>query len=116
MYDRVDSQLPDQLADDGKTRVGMDEIHLLQRAYRVGDVAAEEEWDLRSEPSRDLCAQGIGHARDQYALGSHRLPNLSEWTSSRIYSGRRRLFSHDSERQMGSAEDPCLRALRDRYP
>src|SRR2546427_5573227 len=73
MNERVDLQLPDQLADDGKTRVRMDKVHPLERAYWVGDVAPEQVRNLGRQPSRYLGAQRIGHARDKYALGSHRL-------------------------------------------
>ncbi len=54
MHDRVDAQLPDELADHRKTRVGMDEVHLLLRGDRIGDITAEELLHLRRQPARDL--------------------------------------------------------------
>jgi hypothetical protein len=65
MHDSVDSQLPDELSNRGVPCVGVDEVHLLQRADRIGNVTSEEVRHVRSKPARDLSAEWIRNAGDQ---------------------------------------------------
>src|SRR2546430_12308036 len=45
----------------------MDEVHLLLRGDRIGDITAEELLHLRRQPARDLRAKRIRDAGDEYA-------------------------------------------------
>jgi hypothetical protein len=45
----------------------MNEIHVLQRADGIGDVATKQERHLRSETARDLGAKGIRDTGDEDA-------------------------------------------------
>ena len=81
--DRIDSQLTHQLADHGQTRVGMDEVHLLECAEWVVNIAPEEVRHLRGEAPSHLRAKRIGDAGDEDAAGlvrEHQPPNLMEWS------------------------------------
>jgi hypothetical protein len=76
MHNRVDVELPHELADHGQARIGVHEVHLLKRADRIGDVTAEEKRHLRRQAARHRGAEGVGHARDHDSLGRHQPPNL----------------------------------------
>jgi hypothetical protein len=45
----------------------VDEVHLLQRADRIGNVTSEEVRHVRSKPARDLGAEWIRNSGDQNA-------------------------------------------------
>src|SRR5439155_19276326 len=77
------SQLTHQLADHGQTSVGMDEVHLLECAEWVVNIAPEEVRHLRGEAPSHLRAKRIGDAGDEDAAGlvrEHQPPNLIEWS------------------------------------
>jgi hypothetical protein len=66
----VDLQPADELSDRGVPHVGVHEVHLLQRADRIVDIASEQVRNLRSEPARDLRAEWVGYAGDENAIRS----------------------------------------------
>ena len=67
--DGVDMELAHEFSDYGLAGVGVDEVHLLDRAHRVGYVAAEQRRHLGGEPARDLRSERVGHAGDEDAPG-----------------------------------------------
>src|SRR5260370_33155031 len=67
MDDGVDAELPNQLAYDRLPSVGVDEVHLLDRADGIGHIAPEQGWHLSCEPPRHLGGERIGNAGDENA-------------------------------------------------
>ena len=80
VHDGVNPKLSHQLSDHRVARVGMHEVHVLERAHRVRHIAPEQVWDLGCEATGHLGSKRIGDTGDENAarngqgFGGHPLP------------------------------------------